>query len=138
VGTLLGSFRKSIFYIILSLVLLLSLQAGAQIFSPAREFQADSQLWVRYLKMQLKKNLCAEGSLFNTCYKLTNKECLQTVNADATWCLSQKRWPAQIAVDRDGAKQGAQIGRCVGEKMHRTYLSRFDRQSSLCAQEISK
>ena len=85
--------------------------------APARgQQEVSKEVWIDTMKTALPAGICAEGTPFRTCFKVTQEECEDAAASAARLCLKkyQSQIPAKLKQPADGQKWGQKVGECAG------------------------
>lgn len=88
-------------------------------------------LYLKKLKIELQKSLCAESSLLN-CFKITKSECHQSIGSNFGVCTKKLNVPESVPLTGEDLLIAESIGGCVSEKLGEKYQNKF-LEGSECA-----
>jgi hypothetical protein len=79
---------------------------------------APSTDWLSDLGANLSQELCADGSVFRTCYALGPEECRSHAMESIAGCEASLGPTIPATLDEEaGVRLGADIGSCAGERL---------------------
>ena len=95
-------------------------------FSLAQENVVNKQEWIAHMQKALPPAFCEENQYFRQCFKVTQRECLETTAAVTRQCLNKKEndIPEVLVQPRDGSQWGSVVGECAGDAYESRLLDR--------------